>query len=258
MRLLLLVMLVACGRPVEKDPGTSGATFPHPADYANHGAEAAADPASCAACHAATETSSDDRLAGPTCTGCHAYPHADGVHQGGVHGPAWLEDRATCTGCHGDEGRRAPLDASRGTCTGCHLTFPHPADFVAGHGAEVVERGGPQACASCHPAGSGGAGECATCHAAYPHAQGFADASAHGALADATCTDGCHGTDGSGGPTCATCHDVYPHPEDWTRGHLVPAQARGEASCQACHRAGTPAGPALPVSCAASCHGGSE
>lgn len=257
MRLLLLVLLVACGRPVEKDPGTAGAPFPHPTGYPTHGVEAA-DPAACAACHAPSGDT-EGTHAGPACSTCHAYPHDGTVHQGDVHGPAWLADRAACADCHGADGRRAPLDAFRGTCTGCHLTFPHPAGFAAAHGADVVERGGPQACASCHPAGSGGPGDCASCHGdAYPHPAGFAASTAHGALADATCTDGCHAPDGSGAPTCTSCHDLFPHPEGWTRGHLVPVQARGEASCQGCHRAGTPAGPTLPVSCAASCHGGAE
>lgn len=270
-RVLLLGVLLGsagCGRVVEPDPGTREAVFPHPADYAEgpHGTEALADPAACVQCHDPGASPWTSAGSGPSCGSCHTYPHP-GLRPGAAHGPAWLVEPATCAGCHGTSGERAPAEVTRGTCTSCHHTFPHPTGFASTHGAAVRTRAGPEACAGCHgihEATAGDPGACVRCHqpgaeaGPYPHPPGFGAPSTHGPVADATCTEGCHAPAWTGlGPGCETCHDLYPHAEGFAQGGHIPAvQSRGERACQSCHAPGRPTAPTMPVSCAASCHGG--
>lgn len=250
---LLLLAVVACGRPVEPPATPSPTEFPHPADYRNsgqHGIDALAAPAPCARCHDA----SADTQAGPSCESCHAYPHPPEQHLGENHGPAWAADASACVNCHGADGSRSPAGVLQGTCTSCHSSYPHGADLLSTHGAAAVAHGGPQACTSCHTEGLGRPRTCTECHEGYPHEAGWSAPSAHGTAADDTCTQACHGADGASGPTCTSCHDLYPHPAGWERAHLAPVQSRGEISCQGCHGDTLP-GPDMPVSCGASCHG---
>jgi hypothetical protein len=257
---LAIPLLFACGRPVPAATGTPGAEFPHPADYANgtHGIDALAAPTPCARCHDAdAETGS-----GPSCRSCHDYPHPADQHFGSVHGAAWAADANECSSCHGADGGRSPAGVLQGTCNACHTSYPHGPTILATHGDAVLAHGGPQACTTCHTEGLGKPRTCTECHEGYPHPTGWAARSAHGAEADATCTQSCHpadatsGTDGPASPACTSCHDLYPHPDGWSRAHLTPVQARGETSCQGCHPGSSLPGPDLPVSCAASCHGG--
>lgn len=262
-----LLLLLACAIPAAREPATGG--WPHPSGYgeAVHGADAVASGTSCLGCHAVEVggTVQGATPAAPACQSCHAaWPHPAGYGTTDGHGAAWTADRAACTGCHGPTGEAVPAGRAEGSCVGCHASYPHPESYAAHvvHGADVLARGGPEACAGCHgAAGDEGpeAARCGSCHAAYPHPAGYADGAAHGAAWTAggpeACGEGCHAT-GAAAPrvACTSCHDLYPHPADWSRSHVVAVQTRGEGACTSCHAAGTPAGGGMPVSCGASCH----
>lgn len=275
MRILLLVLLaLGCGRAVSPDAGDPSASFPHAADFADtHGALALADGATCGSCHALGDGDpvKGATPAAPACQSCHAYPHQGGLVSGGVHGPAWRADPSACSGCHGEAGDTAPGGVAAGQCVSCHHSYPHPAGFEApeGHGAALLARGGGQSCQACHGTqGEAQTPACATCHAAYPHPEDWTAGHGAAARADlASCTQRCHGagasdaasdaaSDGLNRVSCASCHDLFPHPDGWAQDHAATAQRRGSAACETCHADGDARGPDLPVSCAASCHGG--
>lgn len=268
---LLLLGLLACGRPVTPDAGTAGAGFPHPTDYEQgHGADAVAEGAACASCHGLAE---GDPVKGatptaPACWSCHPYPHTAELRPGEVHGALWAArdtsasaDEVGCDDCHGAAGELAPAEQTGGQCTACHATYPHPSgwDAASGHGAATRARGTAAGCAACH----GAAGDeteptCASCHPAYPHAEGWGEGSGHGAAAIAgqDCGEACHvnTADGVDRQPCASCHDVYPHVEGWSTSHATLTQRRGLTACEGCHPAGELSGPEIPSSCAPACH----
>ena len=269
-RLALFFGLLAagCGRPVT--PAAGSGDFPHAEDYetAGHGRDALAAGARCADCHPVAD---GDLVKGvtsqaPACQSCHPFPHDADIASGSVHGAAWEADSEACSGCHGEAGDSAPADVATGQCTACHSSYPHPDGFDAedAHGPAVLDRGTHLSCDGCH--GDDGASQdpaCSTCHEAYPHAEGWSAGDAHGAawLADAsTCGERCHAADVGDErkrASCAACHDVFPHSDGWATAHAATTQRRGTTACDACHREGDLAGPALPVSCAPACHGGS-
>ncbi|MBW1880561.1 MAG: cytochrome c3 family protein [Deltaproteobacteria bacterium] len=256
----LAVLLVGCGRLTDGEPGTSGASFPHPDGYEHegHGADSLAEDATCAECHRPFDET--DAL-GPACISCHAaYPHIADFHLGSVHGVQWLGDPEGCVDCHGEDGTLQPGGAEHATCVGCHSTYPHAQDWRqhGQHGAGVVERGGPTACVGCHGEAFDAypSGRCTNCHVAYPHPDGWLDPLVHGVSAQVgDCGSSCHASeDVLWTPTCTTCHDLFPHPQGWSLGHIPVVQSRGESSCWGCHSAVDLSPPLLPVSCGSACH----
>lgn len=259
--LVLVLLLVGCGRPAPSAGGDSEGLFPHADDYVegDHGVDWKADPASCTTCHDPTGATEQ---VGPACTTCHAsYPHDDTFAAGAAHGPRWLSDPGPCVDCHGEQGTEAPAGASPGACTGCHSTFPHPEGFTSPdeHGAAVLAHGGTEACQGCHGIDYQAypSGECSTCHATYPHGSGWIGEHGQAFLAGSSCDD-CHGAPEVDGVTaCAQCHATFPHPDGWTQGHIPPVQAQGDAACVQCHPAGSfDDAPTIPqaASCAPGCH----
>lgn len=260
---LVFVLSTGCAVPVPRESTSGG--FPHPAGYAdNHGADSLAEGASCLSCHSVEPDALVQGVSpqAPSCKSCHeAFPHEAGYGTTAAHGADWLADATRCADCHGAGGERAPVDLSRGQCVACHAGYPHPSGWetAAGHGAAVLDRGTDQACTSCHTKDGEDPATCASCHPAYPHTEGWASGAAHGAASQAgtSCGESCHPADpATAAPrlACQSCHDLFPHADGWPVGHIPVVQARGEAVCQGCHEAGTPAGGPMPVSCAAACH----
>lgn len=259
---LLLALALACGTPTAGPSPSEAARFPHPAGYAaTHGADSLAFATTCASCHPAEEPVESAPSAGPACASCHAFPHPADFRDGATHGPAWKASPANgCPACHGADGARAPAGVADATCASCHASYPHPAGWaVAQHGRAALERGGPQACASCHD-GRTDQPTCDTCHAAWPHSTGWI--TAHGDVwrgDNTACGAACHlgGREAPAPPACGDCHTRFPHPEGWSRAHIRVAEANGEASCAPCHAPGALTGPALlNPSCGPGCHGG--
>jgi hypothetical protein len=259
----LLAGVFGCAEvaPLPSPSTTSDPVFPHPAGYdeAGHGADAAASPAVCLGCHSLGEGEPvrGAEAVAPACRSCHAdYPHVPDYGRVADHAADWAARGEDCQACHGADGAAVP----GATCSTCHTSYPHPAGWEegVGHGAAWIARGAA-ACDGCHGEGDPGGG-CTECHLDVPHTAGFAAPDAHGAAwrADpASCTSSCHPADATAPKVaCASCHDLFPHADGWPAGHYAVVQARGEGACALCHEPGTPAGPAMPVSCAASCHGG--
>jgi Cytochrome c3 len=266
---VIALFFAACGVPAERTASPT-AVFPHLEDYdqAVHGGDALAADARCFDCHAVDEGAPVLGAVpeAPACRSCHAdFPHAADYGLTKSHGAEWAERQEDCVACHGPAGTFDVAGRDEAACTSCHSTYPHAAgwELPAGHGAATFARG-QAACTSCHAQSQGAeAGQCVSCHPAYPHAAGFAAPKAHGALwavdAGASCTESCHPT-AADTPApriaCRSCHDLFPHAAGWPDGHLAAVQVRGEGACAKCHDPGTPAGPVLPVSCGAACHGG--
>lgn len=266
---MIAIWFVACGVPAERAT-SPGAVYPHPSGYdeAVHGSEALADGAPCLGCHGVDDGQlvRGAKPAAPACRSCHAdFPHLDGYGTVADHGAQWLERSDDCAKCHGADGALVPAGQADAVCTTCHSSFPHPEGWgePGAHGAAVLART-QAACTTCHADSVGeDQGQCAACHAVYPHPEGFADPAAHpvawAADAGASCTATCHPATASAPEVaCASCHDLFPHAVGWPAGHVTTVQSRGEGACRQCHEPGTPAGPDLPVSCGATCHGGGE
>lgn len=264
---MIALWWAACGIPADR-PTNSGAVYPHPTDYgeAVHGPDALADGAPCLGCHGVDEGQLVRGAvpSAPSCRSCHAdFPHSDGYGTTDTHGTDWAARNEDCTACHAADGARAPADQRDGLCAGCHSSYPHSPgwDAPAAHGAAVFARSAA-ACASCHDDSVGqDQGECAACHAVYPHAKGFGDTHPASWANDqgASCTTSCHpAASAVVAPkvACASCHDLFPHAAGWPEGHVTVVQSRGEGACRVCHESGTPAGPTMPLSCGATCHGG--
>ena len=69
---------------------------------------------------------------------------------------------------------------------------------------------------------------------AFPHPEGFDQASAHGAAAledRGACLD-CHQVDQAAAPRCGSCHEAYPHEEGWLDAH-----GGSQLECSDCHEA---------------------
>ncbi len=112
----------------------------HPKGYLEtHGAQALADPGSCARCH---------HSPAEFCDPCHAKPTPD--HFSGTwrfaHAATATKDRLGCTGCHDEDT----------FCEQCHRVS-HPAAWVRTHGPVAGQD--PGACLVCHPQGM-----CDRCH----------------------------------------------------------------------------------------------
>jgi hypothetical protein len=304
-RMLVLGLAVfgvgACGRVNDWGTASEG-IFPHGSDYvtpAGHGSDflALGAPA-CVACHNLEPASEQGNLAGqageglprargeaPSCTSCHAaYPHPQVTesrpwsHGIGTYTPKGRaaaregDGRAACDRCHSTPGLQTSASLA---CDSCHLSWPHPTDWAATHGAWTLGVGSaPAACGACHGEDLGGGTvgiACTDCHAEWPHPAGYAEASGH-AVAASAAPDRCHACHGgsvaggarspealSGGKVgvaCARCHDSFPHPSDWSRAHMPMVARMGEDSCLgACHGVGE--GPEIPLlGCAPTCHGG--
>jgi len=245
-----LLSMSACALLADRpDVPPADALFPHPADYASHGEDAArVGEAACQVCHEASR---------PACVSCHDHPHPPGFAAGALHGLPLLKgaDVAPCLDCHDD----GPVTSSVAPCLGCHGSYPHDEGWSAAgqHGAYALARGGPRVvCGPCHgeDLDGGDAGSaCTTCHAAYPHPEGFS--AAHGAAAGDDCA-ACHGADwrgGISGVACSQCHAAYPHDDDFD--HVFSAARSGEGTCLLCHDESAVSLPA--ASCAARCHGDS-
>lgn len=124
--------------------------------------------------------------------------------------------------------------------------FPHPADFGDGEEHGPAWRTAPDGCVRCHfpPQAAPTARRCDECHPTYPHAEGYAQASAHGADGQdggMACVD-CHGTGERRpcdveGSACRDCHLHYPHRQTWPLPaiHGQPVLDHGVAVCGSCH-----------------------
>jgi len=209
----LALLLSGCGNLWIPSAGTPGALFPHPEGYKDDGAHAT------------------DALDLATCMQCHAVAEGDTV---------------------------AGVTPVAPTCNSCHV-HPHTQEFSAGevHGAAWLAD--KTKCVACHgeegnlPPRGERYGLCVGCHSTFPHPEGWADPSAHGAAlterGSAAACAGCHGADGEAlAPTsrCHTCHAAFPHPTDWG----LPA-IHGDA-----FRTQTPA-PGDP-GCTGACHDGAS
>ncbi len=237
------------------DPGTVA-----PADHTNMAAFMGSHGRSeqnCAACHLSLSAGTSTKLSDPafylssnedTCVTCHqgmTMPHPVGFLS--QHGHASLTAKAgTCESCHSPE--RSPVQplpdhASPQFCADCHLVpMPHPASFMAGHGAEALQS--PRVCANCHSSknqANPGAPHtredyCTACHNTYQHEAGWV--ASHGDQVDDSCTT-CHSTHGEATThnACASCHNSSGtwHPSMWFITHGRAVNTGGKEPCMACH-----------------------
>jgi len=126
--------------------------------------------------------------------------------------------------------------------------FPHSQAFIDNHGVAWRQSGTCTQCHSVYGEEPSAGPSCVECHAAYPHRDGMAHGSMHGALwqSDPTACVKCHGEEGDRQPAeapvgqCTGCHATYPHPSTWraptSHGAAVLAHG-GTQSCQGCHGA---------------------
>jgi len=152
----------------------------------------------CLACHNANPENTT------TCGLCHPADEApDTTHRTAwavTHGPRWrsahgMGDLATCSSCH-----------SAGYCAACHqLDLPHPGNYLARHGSDVLTRStGDADCVVCHRGAA-----CDNCHGLeMPHPDAFTrdHASVVAEQSEAVC-ERCHDPAG-----CESCHAEHVHP----------------------------------------------
>lgn len=156
--LIIIGILLSCSQPNQKAPtGTNwddwetNNQYPHLEGwkkYASHGIYTLNnDVARCAECHGVDFSGNWSKV---SCYDCHQYPHADDWSSPYRHGKAVIENEgpSTCAGvCHGvgyDGGD------SKVSCFDCHQYYPHPKNWLSGHG-NVLEEGGFDNCKTkCH------------------------------------------------------------------------------------------------------------
>jgi len=255
-------VILACSSGNSGAPGVGDA---HPPRYVVvHGAEAAADLASCQVCHGLDFQGTTNPV--PSCFSCHSSGPPFTIHpvpyvNPADHGAAAKADALSCRKCHGD----APNNFSggivadptlfnrpAGTCSNCHSAArAHPTNwqgsnedtdlsYSSSH-RSISERAVSESCALCHQTTGPGAGPfpgAPSCYnATFTNADGY--------------TSGCH----AGG------FNVAPHGIPYRAANQHGAASKNDlAYCQQCHGiTGTTrfSGGIAPTSCAA-CHPAAE
>lgn len=193
------------------------------------------------------------------------FPHPADFGEAGQHGQAYVGEYATtCAACHDPRGvDDLEFPAGAPGCNSCHSGYPHPWDWLGGHGASWLDEEAQPTCAPCHGEDlSGGTSEvaCDSCHASWPHPTDWDAPSGHGVWVGSRGTVdacvSCHATEAQEEdatvPGCGDCHVGYPHGEDWATADGHGAAWQGDDDCGTCH--GPANGGGIWAPACATCH----